>query len=122
MPNPTPSMPPLPEPYDYCYEWDGPYGTRKFSTAPHNGRQCDKTVSLFSAAQMHAYAQSVADARVREATDSLRLAGAALANCAFNLAQRNPGQFTTRDIEVLDKARKDWDAAIRSLAAQKGTT
>lgn len=40
-------------------------------------------------------------------------AGAALANCAFNLAQRNPGEFTARDIVALDQARKDWDAARR---------
>lgn len=45
----------------------------------------------------------------------LRHAGAMLSNCAFNLAQRNPGQFTARDIEALDSSRKAWDAAIRPL-------
>jgi hypothetical protein len=38
-------------------------------------------------------------------------AGATLANIAFNLAQRDPGEFTARDIAVLKQARKDWDEA-----------
>ena len=37
---------PLPEPFDYCYEWDGPYGTRKFSVAAHNGRRPDRSVQI----------------------------------------------------------------------------
>ena len=40
-------------------------------------------------------------------------AGGALSNCAFNLAQRNPGQLTARDIETLDVSRLAWDAALR---------
>lgn len=31
-------LPGIPDPFDFCYEWDGPHGTRKFSTAWHNGR------------------------------------------------------------------------------------
>lgn len=42
-------------------------------------------------------------------------AGGALSNCAFNLAQRNPGQFTARDIETLDASRLVWDAALRMI-------
>ena len=52
--------------------------------------------------------------------EALRHAGAMLSNCAFNLAQRNPGQFTARDIEALDKCRKAWDEAIRALDGKKG--
>ena len=37
---------PMPEPFDYCYEWDGPYGTRKFSAAAHNGRRPDRSVQI----------------------------------------------------------------------------
>ncbi|PZQ69585.1 MAG: hypothetical protein DI563_19390 [Variovorax paradoxus] len=48
----------------------------------------------------------------------VRAAGAMLSNCAFNLAQRNPGQFTARDIMALDDARKSWDEVLRSLAKE----
>lgn len=44
-------------------------------------------------------------------------AGATLANIAFNLAQRGPGEFTARDAMVLDQARKDWDAARSATQA-----
>ena len=48
---------PLPDPFDYCYEWDSPFGTvRKFSQAPHNGQGPDRSVTIFTADQMHAYA------------------------------------------------------------------
>ena len=55
----------LPDPWDYCYEWDGPYGTRKFSAAQHNGNKPTRSVPLFTAAQMHAYAAE-ASAVMRE--------------------------------------------------------
>lgn len=45
---------PLPEPLDYCYEWDGPYGSRKFSAALHNGRPPDRSVAIYSADQLRA--------------------------------------------------------------------
>ena len=47
---------PLPPPWDYCYEWDGPYGTRKFSAAAHNGNKPTRSVPLFTEAQMRGYA------------------------------------------------------------------
>lgn len=50
------TVPPLPDPH--CYEWDGPFGTRKFSTAPHNGRQCDRSVPLFTESQLRDYARA----------------------------------------------------------------
>lgn len=56
----------LPDPYDYCYEWDGPYGTRKFSVASHNGRRPDKSVPLYTADQLRDYAAAkVAEERAR---------------------------------------------------------
>lgn len=42
----------LPEPYEYCYVWDEPYGKRKFSPASHNGRACDRTVPLYTGDQI----------------------------------------------------------------------
>lgn len=56
---------PLPEPWDYAYEWDGPYGCRKLSVASWNGRGPDRSVPIFIADQMHAYA----DAEVAAARD-----------------------------------------------------
>jgi hypothetical protein len=44
-------------------------------------------------------------------------AGATLANIAFNLAQRDPGEFTPRDIAALNQARKDWDEASSATRA-----
>lgn len=62
----TDTLPPLPEPFDYCYEWDGPYGTRKFSPAQHNGNRPTRSVALYTADQMRAYA-AAAVAAEREA-------------------------------------------------------
>ena len=50
--NDTTNLPPLPEPFTLCYEWDGPYGTRKFSAAAHNGRGPDRAVAIYTAAQV----------------------------------------------------------------------
>lgn len=52
----THELGPLPDPFDYCYEWDGPYGTRKFSVAPHNGRKPDRSVPIYRSDQLRAYA------------------------------------------------------------------
>lgn len=49
--------------------------------------------------------------RLRAEMAGVLNAGAQLSNCAFNLAQRDPGEFTQRDADALDRARKDWDAA-----------
>jgi hypothetical protein len=43
----------------------------------------------------------------------LRKEGAALANCAFNLAQHPGRKLTAHDAMTLDKARKRWDEADR---------
>ena len=50
---------PLPAPWDYCYEWDGPFGTRKFSAASHNGSRPDRSVPIYTPDQMHAHAAAV---------------------------------------------------------------
>ena len=47
---------PLPSPMDYCYEWDGLYGTRKFSAALHNGAPPSRSVPIYTADQMRQYA------------------------------------------------------------------
>ena len=49
---------PLPSPMDYCYEWDGLYGTRKFSAALHNGAPPSRSVPIYTADQMHAYSDA----------------------------------------------------------------
>ena len=59
-------LPGIPDPFDFCYEWDGPHGTRKFSTAWHNGRPPDRSVSLFREEQLReCAAAAVAAERVR---------------------------------------------------------
>ncbi len=65
---------PLPEPWDYCYEWDGPFGTRKFSTASHNGSRPDRSVPIYTPDQMHTHAAAVTaakDARIKVLEDAL---------------------------------------------------
>ena len=49
---------PLPSPIDYCYEWDGLYGTRKFSAAPYNGAPPARSMPIYTADQMHQYADA----------------------------------------------------------------
>ena len=57
---------PLPEPWDYCYEWNGPFGTRKFSAASYNGNRPDRSVPIYTADQMHAHAAAVSAAKDKE--------------------------------------------------------
>jgi hypothetical protein len=67
----------MPEPFDYCYEWDGPYGTRKFSAARHNGMEPTRSVPLFTETQMRAFALEhirLQQAAHEAATDRLRFA------------------------------------------------
>ena len=44
----------LPEPAGHYYEWDGPYGKRKFTPAPHNGRECNRAVAYYTEEQVRA--------------------------------------------------------------------
>lgn len=44
----------LPPPAGYYYEWDGPYGKRKFTSAPHNGRECNRVVAYYTEDQVRA--------------------------------------------------------------------
>lgn len=50
--------------------------------------------------------------------DALRAAGQRLSNVAYNLAQ-SPA-IAPREREILDQARKDWDAALTADAAPVG--
>ncbi len=71
------TLPPLPEPWDYCYEWNGPYGTRKFSAARHNGSLPDRSTPIYREDQLRAYGRACADAAVEHLTaerDALRAA------------------------------------------------
>lgn len=74
-------LPPLPDPMDYCYEWDGAWGTRKFSASQYNGRGPDRSVAIFTADQMRAYALAAVEAE-REACARLC---EEKASCAKNL-------------------------------------
>ena len=68
---PTPApLPALPDPMDWCYEWDGPYGTRKFGPSDHFGRKYDRAVALFNSDQMRAYARAAIAAQ--PAPDALK--------------------------------------------------
>ena len=74
---------PLPEPWDYCYEWDGPFGTRKFSAASHNGSRPDRSVPIYTPDQMHARAAAVSaakDARIKVLEEQLAVAAMQLIN------------------------------------------
>lgn len=44
----------LPEPAGHYYEWGGPYGKRKFTSAPHNGRECNRAVAYYTEGQVRA--------------------------------------------------------------------
>jgi hypothetical protein len=55
----------LPPPWDHCYVWNGPYGTRKFTVAKHNGRVCDDQVPVYTADQMRSYAASAVAAALQ---------------------------------------------------------
>jgi hypothetical protein len=69
------TKPALPEPFDWCYEWDGPYGTRKFSAASHNGMKPARSVPIYRPDQMHAYADqctAAAQARIAEMETAIR--------------------------------------------------
>ena len=49
----TTNLPPLPEPYDYFYEWDTDSGFhRSFSSWPWNGVKPEKAVAIYTAAQV----------------------------------------------------------------------
>lgn len=109
----------LPEPVAYLRAKNG---------VPQWGEDCvcqdpvypsDPDGSDADCVSMPLYTASDLALAVREAIEPLKHAGAMLSNCAFNLAQRDPGQFTERDIEALDSSRKAWDAAIRALAGGK---
>lgn len=67
----TPTLPPLPDPWDYAYEWDGPFGSRKLSCAPHNGMRPDSSVPIFKGEALTAYATQHAAAIAAE-RDALR--------------------------------------------------
>lgn len=53
-----------------------------------------------------------------EAKDAMRTAGAMLANCAYNLAQRT--HLTADERRSLDESRRAWDAAIAQQEASRG--
>lgn len=50
--------------------------------------------------------------QLKAKNEALRAAGQSLSNVAYNLAQMAGRSLTLRDCEVLDKARKAWDAAM----------
>lgn len=94
MPDQTPSMPPLPEPF-------------------HAEATTFGWPDLYRANQMHAYAQAVADERVREA---LKLARNAITDLQSELARSDSpinGEYVAA-MHFGDRAR----AAIRALADQ----
>jgi hypothetical protein len=64
---------------------------------------------------VHAFAQrvealAIAGCDKRHAV--ARSAGGLLANFAYNLAQKPGHALTSDDVEMLDKMRRQWDAAV----------
>lgn len=97
----------LPEPFDYCYEWDGPFGCRKFSPSPHNDRQYARVVPLFRTEQMLAYrAEGIQSLQAQLA----EARAAAIEDCAkvCEAQWQIDGQFTA----------DDFAAAIRASGAE----
>lgn len=122
MPDPTPSMPPLPEPFIGVQ--NNPWGGHSEVVRCAIGEP--GVISVYTADQMHAYAQAVADARVREATAHLSqddvnvLVGQAIVMRGDGL-QDMPAFFF--DLAArLSLALGDAAAAdrIRSLAGKEG--
>ena len=71
---------------------------------------------------VHAFAQrvealAIAGCDKRHAT--AKAIGGQLSNVAFNLAQRVGQPLTTHDAEILDRLRRDWDAAISGAKAKE---
>lgn len=48
------------------------------------------------------------------AIQRVRAAGAMLANAAYNLAQKPGHALTSDDVALLDKLRREWDAALKA--------
>ena len=92
---------PLPAPWDYCYEWDGPFGTRKFSAASHNGSRPDRSVPIYTPDQMHAHAAAV----TAERDARIKVLGEALADLLSLYDQRIP----------LRERPTTWEAARAAL-------
>jgi hypothetical protein len=64
---------------------------------------------------VHAFAQRVealAIAGCEKRHAATKSVGSQLSNVAFNLAQRVGQPLTTHDAEILDKLRRQWDAAV----------
>lgn len=102
-------LPKMPEPEAY-------FGVNENGRWVEAPKHCDPAgyTPMWSYDHMRAFAQEAAR-QAMERIEPLRRAGAMLSNCAFNLVQRDPGQFTARDIEALDSSRKAWDEALRAL-------
>lgn len=62
-------------------------------------------------------AQEAEIAALREALDRVKQAGVPLENIAFNLAQQSGRTLSKRECDLINLARKDWDAAIDSARA-----
>lgn len=99
MPDQTPSMPPLPEPDTHCYDEDT--GTDVWSHSP---------------AQVIAYAQAVADERVREALEqavkaclSEAVEVVVTSDWAYNNATQHCAEAIRALIPTLSLERKDAD-------------
>jgi hypothetical protein len=109
---------PLPEPWDYSYEWDGPYGTRKFSTASHNGNRPDRSVPIYTADKMHAHAAAVSAAENARLREQLALAESVRAAQVAGLTE---GAEKLREAlrEVIESPSV-WDHYSIARAALKG--
>ena len=96
---------PLPEPWDYCYEWDGPFGTRKFSTASHNGSRPDRSVPIYTPDQMHAHAAAVSAERDAEIANLKTVMVAAAEQLKTRTIRLNDADFAKLKAIGMDRLR-----------------
>ena len=66
---------------------------------------------------VHAFAQRVEELVIAghdKRHSVVRAVGGAMANFAYNLAQRTGQPLSNHDTELLDRLRKEWDEALRA--------
>lgn len=77
---------------------------REIERLEHYSGHCEEVIA----------AHNAVGARQEAAIQRMRAAGAMLANVAYNLAQKPGHALTSDDVALLDKLRREWDAALRA--------
>lgn len=93
--------------------WRRERGTTYFGIYATSGKGLKRRGRLIAAVYLQGE-NPEADARLIENAPEIRRVGAQLRNVAFNLAQRVGQPLSTHDAEILDRLRREWDAAMRA--------